>query len=57
MGAHIKGLIIAPLLKVVWGKSNLQLDSIGILKEDRIVAGTVFWTFTWRVENPNVLRA
>ena len=28
-------------------KAISSLIPIGILEEDRIVAGTVFWTFTW----------
>jgi hypothetical protein len=49
--------ILRRLVKMVWCKSDFQLDSIRILKEDRVIAWTVFWTFTWRIENSNVLRA
>ncbi len=35
-------------------KAISSLIPIGILEEDRIVAGTVFWTFTWWIENPKI---
>ena len=51
------GLLGRLLVEMLWCKCDFQLNPIRILEKYRVVTLTVFRAFTWRIENPNLLRS